>query len=162
MSTTLQSPSVLNGTRFGTIEYEAADVVNFSEGLVGLRDYRQFVIVGHRPGSPFRWLQSLEDPDFAMLIVEPTAYAADYSPAIPESDLTAVDLSADDPRITFVTASIPAGNPKEMTLNLAGPIIVNPANREGVQVVLTLDSYTTRHRAFPSDSDGTSGKGEAA
>lgn len=162
MSTTTKTATVLQGTRFGTIEFEAEDVITFEEGLVGLPDYRRFVIVNHGVNSPFRWLQALDEPAFAMLAVEPHAYVADYSPAIGKEDLAALDLSSDSPKLLFVTASIPAGKPREMTVNLAGPVVINPANRKAAQIVLSLDSYNTRHRVFPDAFSETSQPGEAA
>jgi flagellar assembly factor FliW len=41
--------------------------------------------------------------------------------------------------------TIPKGNPEAMTLNLAGPIVVNAQNRVAKQIVLTDESFGIRH-----------------
>lgn len=143
----------LAGTRFGTIPYEDQDVLTFPDGLVGFGDWRTFLIINHKDDSPFRWLQSIDHPTFAMLIVDPQFYDATYKPHIPLGELDRVQLSKEEPKLLYVTVSIPAGNPRDMTLNMAGPIVINPANLKSVQVILPAESYNTRQRAFPEEGE---------
>lgn len=143
----------LANTRFGTIPYEDFDVLDFPEGLIGFGDWHHFLIINHKEGSPFRWLQSIEHPSFAMLMVDPHFYDSSYDPRVPATELDRVQLGAGDPRLMYVTVSIPAGIPNDMTLNMAGPILINPANQLAVQVILPAESYNTRQRAFPESGD---------
>jgi flagellar assembly factor FliW len=139
----------LLGTRFGAIEFSDEDVVTFPEGIIGFADFTAFVLLSHKPDSPFRWLQSVEEAAVAFLIVDPSAYIENYEPEISNSDASGLKLREETPRMLFSTASIPGGNAEEMTLNLAAPIVINLEARIGKQVVLEGDAYNIRHRVFP-------------
>jgi len=137
--------------RFGEIEFSELDVVNFRDGLVGLDALKRFLILNVKGGSPFRWLQSLDEPTFAMLVVSPRTYQATYDPPITEEDLQNLGLGSNDSAIVYVTAAIPPGSPTDMTLNLSGPIVINPANQEARQIVLSDETYNVKQRVFPQE-----------
>ena len=137
---------VLKTPRFGQIEYGESDVVKFEDGLIGFPQYQNFLIVNHKEESVFRWLQSIEEPDLAMPIVSPTAFVTDYRPEVKLSQVKGLELSEDTPRIIYTTVTIPHGKPEEMTLNLAGPIIINAVTQQAKQVVLEDESYSIRHK----------------
>lgn len=145
MTTVIQ----LLGTRFGTIEFTDEDVVTFREGMIGFSGLQTFVLLSHKPDSPFRWLQSVEEPGLAFLVVDPNAYVEDYSPEITNSDVRSLGLSESTAHLVYTTASIPGGVVEEMTLNLAAPIVLNLEERIGKQVVLEGEAYNIRHRVFP-------------
>lgn len=138
----------LTGTRFGVIQYESLDIVRFDDGLIGFPNCRQFVLISAKPDSPFRWLQSVEQPALAFLVVDPIVFVPEYSPSISNAIAGALKLTEDTPQMLFTTVTIPSGQPDQMTLNLAGPIVVNAESRIGKQVVLEDEAYTTKHRVF--------------
>ena len=146
--------SKLSTIRFGEIEYEDADRITFQNGIVGFPNLQSFLILNVKEGSPFRWLQSIDDPSFAMLMSEPLHFLKEYDPTIQSCDQQLIELTPGTTPLRFVTVSIPAGRPQEMTLNLSGPIIINPINRKAIQVVLSEDSYTSKHRVFPETTAG--------
>jgi flagellar assembly factor FliW len=145
MTTTLTQ---LLGTRFGTIEYADEDIVTFNDGLIGFPALRAFVLLSHKPDSPFRWLQSLDEPALAFLLVDPASYVSDYDPHISTSEARNLNLTEDTPRMMLTTAAIPGGKVDNMTVNLAAPIVINLEARVGKQVVLEGDRYSIRHHAF--------------
>lgn len=138
----------IDGTRFATIEYQAEDVVTFPEGLIGFPDYRNYVLVCTKDGSPFRWLQSVEEPALAFLVADPAHYVPDYSPEVPAAVVKALALDEKTPRLVYATAAIPPGNPTGLTLNLAAPLIINAESREALQVVVEDPAYTMRYKVF--------------
>jgi flagellar assembly factor FliW len=138
----------IQGTRFGDIDYTTEDLISFPEGLIGFPAATEFVILNHRPDSAFRWLQSINDPALAFLVAQPEKYVPDYAPVLSEKDARILQIDAETPVMMFATANIPKGAPAEMTLNLAGPIVVNALSRVGRQVVLEDALYTVRHRVF--------------
>lgn len=139
----------LSGTRFGDIEFTDDDVVHFPEGLIGFPNSRRYVLLCAKPGSPFRWLQSLDEPALAFLCTDPAHYVADYAPTLSERHARDLGMTAETARLVLCTAAIPKGKPEEMTLNLAGPIVINAEVRRGRQIVLEDGAYTIRHRVFP-------------
>jgi flagellar assembly factor FliW len=143
----------LQTTRFGTIEYAEEDVLVLNEGLIGLPACRNYLVLSHKENSLFRWLQSIEEPALAFLLLDPAAFAPNYAPQLPAAAIAALGLTEETPRIVFAIVSIPAGCPQEMTANLAGPIVINAEARVGAQIVLDDETWTTRHRVFdPSNA----------
>lgn len=136
-------------TRFGTVGYTDADIVAFNDGLVGFPDHRRFLLLCHKPDSPFRWLQSLDEPQLAFLVTDPANWVPGYAPQVDEKHVEPLGLGTDTPRLVFVTVTIPPGQPDDMTINLAGPIVIDLERRVAIQLVLQDETYTTKHRVFP-------------
>lgn len=133
-------------TRFGTIEIEEDLVITLPEGLIGFEACKRFIVLRHDDTSVFRWLQSLDEPAAAFPIVEPGQFRRDYAPTISDSDARFLAIDANTPTLVFTIVSIPPGNPREMTANLLGPIVINGATRIAKQVIVLDDCYQTRHR----------------
>ncbi len=135
----------LNTTRFGTIQIEEQDIVTFPEGLVGLSHLRRFVVIRHGEDTPFRWLQSVEDGGFALLMMDPWYFRSDYEVVLSDEDLERLHYSEDAVLITYVTVTIPPGKPQAMTANLLAPLVINATAGCGRQVILDDARYHTQH-----------------
>ena len=144
----MTTQTLIHTARFGEIAAETEDIVLFPDGLVGLGDLKRFVVVQHKDDSPFRWLQSLDNGSFALLVVDPAHFVSDYAPEMPESATLALGLTQETPILVYTICSIPNGNPRGMTLNLAGPIVLNAETREARQVVLGDETYPVRYTVF--------------
>lgn len=132
---------MLRDTRFGSISYRQEDVLEFPEGLIGFPKEKRFILVSVSDRSSFQWLQSLDSPQLAFLVTDPKQFIAEYAPFHDQDD-----------RCVFTTVNIPKGRPEEMTLNLAGPIVIEQSSRSGCQIVLEDEAYTTRYRVFANAS----------
>lgn len=139
-------------TRFGELAFEKDDLVTFVGGIVGFPDLRQFVLIQHQEGSPYRWLQSVDDGSVAFLVVNPTEFVPGYAPEMPQNAALQLGLAEDTPRLVYTIVTIPRGRPDEMTVNLAGPVVVNAETGQAVQVVLEDERYPIRHRVFASQA----------
>ena len=62
--------------------------------LFGFDDRVRFIVVSLKRQEPFKWLQSLEDPDLAFLIIDPLYFKPDYVVEVNPDDL--VVLKAKD------------------------------------------------------------------
>jgi flagellar assembly factor FliW len=136
-------------TRFGTLRVEDAGFLTFPEGLPGFANRRRFVLVPHGEGTPFAWLQSAEQPNLAFLLMLPDAAFPDYAPPLPPDACSDAEV--------WVIVTVPAGDPRGMTANLLGPVILEPGAGRGRQIVLDGDRYTTRHPVFPPDAPAVGG-----
>lgn len=131
--------------RFGTLEVEEDLILTLPDGLIGFEDSRRYVIVRHDENSAFRWLQSLDAPAVALPIVEPGEFRPDYAPILSDADARALELTEETPKLVFVIVTVPAHDPRAMTANLLGPIVINGLTRRGKQVIVQNEEYTTRH-----------------
>jgi flagellar assembly factor FliW len=139
----------ISGTRFGEIEFAPTDVLFFKEGLIGFPGLREFILLSHKEASPFRWLQSVQEPAMAFLAALPHHFVPDFNPELPAAVVEALSLEEETERYLLTTATIPAGRPDDMTVNLAAPILVNANTRSALQFVLEDEAYTVKHRVFP-------------
>lgn len=138
-------------TRFGELSFEKDDLVTFVGGIVGFPDLRQFVLIQHQEG-PYRWLQSVDDGSVAFLVVDPGQFVPGYAPEMPQNVALQLGLAVDTPRLVYTIVTIPRGRPQEMTVNLAGPVVVNAETGQAVQVVLEDERYPIRHRVFTAQA----------
>lgn len=146
-NTTVSATSIVEvqTARFGRLEIDAALVITLVEGLIGFEDCTRYVVVNHTATSDFRWLQSLDDGAVAFPIIDPWQFKPDYAPTISDADAEELELTAIGPKLVFAIVTIPRSDPRAMTANLLGPIVINPLTRRGKQVIVTDEGYTTRH-----------------
>lgn len=129
-------------SRFGALEIPEQDQVTLIDGLLGFEQHHAFCLIGHAPGSPFVWLQSMDDPALAFVTVNPFDFFADYDFEIADSDAAAIGLHHVRDAMVYTLVTI---TKQDVTANLVGPIIVNTRTGRAKQVVLTNSPYTTRH-----------------
>ncbi len=134
----------LQTARFGAVAYLESDVVRFPEGLLGFSDCTRFLVLAHREGSRFRWLQSIDEPTVAFLVSDPANFVEDYAPEMPDAVARELELTEETPRLVYTIVTIPKGQPEAMTANLAGPIVINVERGLGKQIVLEDSSYPVR------------------
>jgi flagellar assembly factor FliW len=120
-------------SRFGELDVPVDRVLHFPQGLIGFPRARRFVILDHRPGSPFKWMLCLEEPDVAFAVVEPATLVPSYEPPL---ELAARTLGVAPADVAlFVIVTIPP-DPTAMTVNLMAPVVVDLATRRSRQLVL--------------------------
>lgn len=133
--------------KLGIIEYDPEQVITFDEGILGFPGLHEYVLLEHTKGV-FMWLQSLEEPALAFLVVDPWIFFPEYSPEIPDEDVVALELKEPYNFSVFCFVTVPP-EPEKITVNLKGPTVVNLNTRKARQVVLLNQEYTTGHRVFP-------------
>lgn len=137
----------INTSRFGEIDIQDEKILYFPLGLIGFENYKRYVLIDHQEESPFKWLQSVEDPCLAFLIMDPFYFKPDYEFELTEKDEKDLKLTKEEKSvIVFVTVAIPKDRPQEMTTNLLGPLVINAKEKLGKQVVLTKDEYEVKHK----------------
>jgi flagellar assembly factor FliW len=129
--------------RFGALEVEEDQVLEFSSGVIGFPNERDFVLVPHNATGFLAWLQSVKTPTLALPVVSAHAFGTKYPDVDMEQTITDAELggTAEDVALMVVLCA-PQGAPA--TVNLLAPIIVNAATRRGAQVILEGSRFTTR------------------
>ena len=129
-------------TRFGEVSYEADQILQFPEGLIGLDQLQRFLVMPNRKEGPLFWIQSVDDPDFAFVVTDPTHFFRDYLIGPDERERAKLGIDADGACHALAIVSISEN--REITLNLSGPILYAPATSRGLQVILDDPRYDTR------------------
>jgi flagellar assembly factor FliW len=117
--------------------------LHFPDGLPGLPDLENFVIVELREDGAFQQLQSLDNTNVSMIVCVPWLFFPDYAPVLSDVEQAELGLETSEDAVLFVPVSIDPDT-RQIFLNLLGPFVVNSATRTGRQLVLTGTSYTTR------------------
>jgi flagellar assembly factor FliW len=136
----------IQSTRFGTIEIRDDAVLDFPDGLPGLRGQR-WAFVAKSDDSPFYWLHSVEDADVAVPVTSPWLFFSDYEVRVPEDEARALGLH--DPSDAYIVCVVRATEHlADFTINLAGPLIINTGSKIGRQVLNDAGGYSVRHPLF--------------
>ena len=128
-------------TRFGVITIEEDRVMTFTNGLLGFPEHTRFALIQTGTENYFFWLQSVDDPNVAFIVTDPTIFFKDYGTPIRDEHRQELQLSDDSAAQVFVICNKVG---EWLTGNLLGPIVVNAQNCLGMQVVLTEKKWTTR------------------
>jgi flagellar assembly factor FliW len=136
----------LKSTRFGDVELADDAVVEFPNGLIGLRGTR-YALVPHGDDGTFVWLHSMEDPDLALPVTRPWNFFSDYE--IELSDSEAERIGVTDPSQADVYVTVRAtGAAEDFTANLRAPIVI--AGGRGFQVINDAGDPPVRAPLFGS------------
>lgn len=134
--------------RFGEVEVAESRVIMMTGGILGFPASEKYVVLDHEEDSPFKWLQSVDEPDLAFAITDPLYFFPEYNIQIKKEELSALNINDVKDLVIFVILSL-RSDPEDMTANLQGPIIVNSGNMYGRQIVLKEGLYATKHKLFP-------------
>lgn len=129
-------------TRFGVIEIAEDRVITFASGVLGFPEHRRYCLLQPGDDACFFWLQSLDDPDLAFVVTDPTLFVQDYSVPIRAEQMTTLGLkSLEDAQVFVIVNKVD----EQLTGNLQGPLVINTLERVGEQLVLAEKRWTTRH-----------------
>ncbi|MBF0611250.1 MAG: flagellar assembly protein FliW [Magnetococcales bacterium] len=137
----------IHGTRFGTLEFQEQDIITIREGLLGFPMSKRYILFPFGDESSFFWLQSVDEAEIAFIVINPFDFFNDLEFAISDADIQSLGLDSEEDSELFTLVTIPEGHPEEMRTNLAGPVLVNAANRTGKQVL--MKGYSPRQPLIP-------------
>jgi flagellar assembly factor FliW len=111
--------------RFGTVEIQSEDVIEFPFGLIGLGGLR-YALIDRNPGTGFLWLHALDNPALALPVVSPYQFFSDFSLQIAPEDRERTGIEDATAAELYVTVRAKP-NPLDITANLRAPLVI----REG-------------------------------
>lgn len=121
-------------TRFGEVEYDPENLLHFPAGLIGLPNLRNFVVMPNKKEGPLFWIQSVDDPDIAFVLTDPTNFFLDYLVAPDPAERQSLNIEEDDECFVLSVVTVPPD--QNITLNLAAPILFAAKTNKAVQVIL--------------------------
>lgn len=137
-------------SRFGDIEYDPESTLLFPDGLIGFEDLRHFVVMPNQKEGPLFWIQSVEEADVAFVLTDPTKFFPDYQVGPDDNERTKLGLDSEDECLVISVVTVPPS--REITFNLAAPILFAPKSNRALQVVLEGTQFSTR-TPLPEVSD---------
>ena len=130
----MNSANVIEIEEPETTETAACCEVRMPAGLLGFEHIKNFLLIAKPAEAPFRWLQVKNNPSLAFIVIEPLYFAPDYRPDIPQADVDFLGLTSPDDAVVYNIVTL--RGPRNATVNLKGPIVINRNTGVAKQVVI--------------------------
>ncbi len=119
--------------RFGTVEIDEQDVIEFPFGLIGLGGL-SYTLLDRNPGSGFLWLHAVDNPALALPVVSPFQFFSTFTLEIAPEDRERTGIEDATGATLYVTVRA-TPNPADITANLRAPLLI--LDGRGYQVLNT-------------------------
>ena len=144
---------------FGEVTIDSAKIIHFENGIVGFPELQDFALIhdadkGDNAG--IRWMQSIQEPAFAMPVMDPLIVLPTYNPSVDDEVLKPLGNIDFDELLVLTTVTVPK-DITAMSVNLKAPLIINVTERKACQIILDSDEYKVK---FPVYDIIKSGKKE--
>lgn len=130
----------INTRAFGEVVIDDEKIMHFPSGIVGFSDLTEFALIHDEEKGigAIHWLQSVQEPGFAMPVMDPLIVKPDYNPEVDDELLKQIGELDPEQVLILVTVTVPSDLTK-MSVNLKGPIIINTAEKKACQVIVEGD-----------------------
>lgn len=119
--------------------------VYFPHGLLGFPQRQMYCIQYPLQEAPFRWLQAMDDPPLAFVLVDPFLFLPDYQLEVSAQDLQELGGVDPDALVVCTIVTLPREASPCLSVNLQGPVLMNGMNGWAKQLVLMDSPYHTCH-----------------
>lgn len=145
---------------FGKINIEDDKIITFVNGLVGFPELKDFALIYDPEKSDSRglqWLQSMQEPNFVMPVIDPLTLIPDYNPQVEDEWLKPLGEFVPEHLLVLVTVTVPSDITK-MTVNLKGPIVINTDTRKACQVIAEGEDCVVKYPVYELLKSGKAGE----
>ena len=140
----------VNTKIFGEVDIADDKIIEFAGGIIGFPELTQFALIHDEEkgvGVGKRWLQSMQEPTFAMPVMDPLIVKEDYNPEVEDELLKDLGELDEDNLLVLVTVTVPSDLTK-MSVNLKGPIVINSQTRKASQVIVEGNEYLVKYPIY--------------
>lgn len=145
---------------FGEIEVSDDKILTFENGIIGFPELKHFTLLHDEErgtGAGIRYLQSLEEPAFAMPVMDPLLVKPDYDPEVNDELLSNVGNLTSENILVLVTVTVPS-DLTNMSVNLQGPIVINVEERKACQIIIEGSGYPVKFPVYDILQAGKAGE----
>ena len=139
-----------NTRLFGEIDIADDKIISLEDGMIGLPEYRNFALIfdeeKEKDKSSVMWLQPMDDPQTAFPVMQPNHVCPDYNPMVSDEMLRPLGGMTEDNTYVLVTLTA-APDPKDTSVNLKAPIVINTDTRRGAQIIVE-DDYPVKYKIY--------------
>jgi len=132
---------LIKTSRFGEVDVDHTRIISFPKGLLGFPKYKQYVLIEAGEESYFWWLQSIDLPDLAFVVTDPSMFVPTYKVPLKPEQMHEMGIGSLDEAQVFVIVN---KRDQLLTGNLQGPLVIHCGKRVGAQLVLSDKRFTTR------------------
>ena len=138
----------VNSRLFGAIDIEDSKIIHFVNGLVGFPQMTDFALIHDAESDGkkgIQWLQSMQEGNFAMPVLNPLLILDEYNPVVEDELLKPLGNFENDDMLVLVTVTVPSDLTK-MSVNLQGPIVINAATKKACQII--AEGYDVKYPIY--------------
>lgn len=133
---------------FGEIGVDETKLITFSSGIIGFPELKDFLLIHDSDSNGnIKWMQSVQEPAFAMPVIDPLAVMDNYNPEVEDEYIKPLGISDESDMLVLVTITVPK-NIEEMSVNLRAPIIISGETRKANQIIVDQDEYPVKYPIY--------------
>ncbi|NMO96617.1 flagellar assembly protein FliW [Paenibacillus lemnae] len=134
---------------WGSLEVDESQKYQFNKGMPGFEQETEFVLIPFAD-EPFSYLQSLKNKDLAFLLADPFQFYPNYEFELPEEEANELQI---DGNVVIRCVLTLKDQVEQSSINLLAPLVMNPDQHMGKQIVLHKSPYQTRHPLWSQSID---------
>lgn len=115
--------------------------------MPGFPDARRFILLHNASTDAFHWLQCVDDPHLAFVVIDTDRLDVDYPAKRIRRALADVDLSCDEAPVLLAICTV-RPPPEQPLANLMAPVAVCPHCLRAAQIILHDVEYSSREPVF--------------
>ena len=135
---------------FGEIEIDESKIIHFPSGIIGFPEMIDFAIIYDEEkgkDAPIRWMQSLQETEFALPVMDPLLVMATYNPEVEDDYLIPLGEMKEEDALVLVTVRVPE-DLRKMSVNLQAPIIINAETKKAAQIIVNTEKYPVKYYIY--------------
>jgi flagellar assembly factor FliW len=149
---TLQGRQIALDSRVFPLQYpvfppQVEGVITFPSGIIGFPELQAFQLLEPADAYPLKFLKPIGREDIHFVCIDIAAIKNDYQVALSDEDAKALAIETITDAMVLALVVVPQ-DPRQMTANLAGPILINLKTRQGRQIVLNIEQFPLKYPVF--------------
>lgn len=138
-----------NTRLFGEIEIAEDKLIVVEQGIIGFPDLKNFALIFDEEkgdSAKIKWFQSLDEPGFAMPVMDPYEMVPDYALEMNEEGQKILGELTTENVFVLVTVTVPQ-DLEQISINLKAPIIINTDTNKACQIIADAD-YPVKYKIY--------------
>ncbi len=141
----------VRNAEYKVLDLKPENIFTFPEGIPGFEKVKRFVILTHPGEAPFGRLTAV-DYNLCFIVVNPWVIYPEYKADIDDEDLKKIDSPSNEELLILAIVNVPQ-NPREATMNLAAPLVINVKKGLGRQVILrNYKDYSSKFKIWKDEN----------
>lgn len=134
---------------FGEISVDEEKLITFEDGIIGFPELKRFMLIYDEDNkdAKIKWLQSLDEGEFALPVIDPLEIEETYNPIVEDELLNSLGKLEADSMLVLVTITVPK-EVENMTGNFKAPIIINMDNKKASQLIIEDEKYIVKYPIY--------------
>lgn len=131
---------------FGSIDIEDKKIIDLPNGIIGFPNLKKFALIYDKDSedkNTIMWLQSMDEPKFALPVIQPAVIFQDYNPVVNDELLLSIGNLTEENLYVLVTVRVPT-DITDMSVNLKAPFIINTDTMKAAQIIVENEDYQIR------------------